>query len=281
MELNRNTARRGVVRTCCLLFAIYLLLISLSGLPVDQKPTSTKTFKLKVVIDENYRKRPARVFEIKRWVLNASRFFEKNFGLVMQVHQWEYWYSDNTKGSLDDLMVDFYSKVRRGDCDIVVGYTAQIPDRADLSGVASYRYGYILLRRKKNDYVNRAIVVHELCHLFGAIDVTEGSSIMNKYEPRLVCDEFTARIIQLHKDRRFSASLFPLSPEDMESAIILYNQKRELEGSQAEISIMLAQLYIEMRDYEKAIQECLEAERLEPDNPAVRGLLEIARQKHP
>jgi tetratricopeptide (TPR) repeat protein len=280
-ELNIHKAKPGVVRTCCILLAIYLFLISPSVLAVDQKSASPRTFKLKVVIDENYRKRSSRVFEIKRWVENALRFFKKNFSLVMQVHQWEYWYSDNMRGSLDDLMADFYSKVRRGDCDIVVGYTDQIPDRADLSGVASYRYGYILLRRRKNDYVNRAILVHELCHLFGAIDVTEGSSIMNKYEPRLVHDEFTARIIQLHKNRRFSASLFPLSSEDMESAIILYNQKRELEGSQAEISIMLAQIYIEKRDYEKAIQECLEAERLEPDNPAVRGLLEIARQKHP
>jgi len=199
----------------------------------------------------------------------------------MRIHQWEYWYSDNMRGSLDDLMVDFYSNVRRGDCDIVVGYTDQIPDRADLSGVASYRYGYILLRRKKSDYVNRAILIHELCHLFGAIDVTEGSSIMNKYEPRIVCDEFTARIIQLHRNRRFSSVFFPLSPEDMESAIILYNQKREREGSQAEISIMLAQIYIEKRDYEKAIKECLEAERLEPDNPAVRGLLDIARKRDP
>jgi len=280
MELNSHIAKIGVVRNCCLLLAIYLLLISPSGLAENQKPAPTRTIKLKIVIDENYRKRPARVFEIKRWVGNASRFFEKNFGLIMQVHQWEYWYSDNTKGSLDDLMVDFYSKVRRGDCDIVLGYTDQIPDRADLSGIASYHYGYILLRRKKSDYVSRAILIHELCHLFGAIDVTEGSSIMNTYEPRLVCDEFTARVIQLHKNRPFSSSLFPLSPEDMESAIIIYNQKRELEGSQAGISIMLAHIYIEKRDYKKAIQECLEAERLEPDNLAVRGLLDIARQRH-
>lgn len=280
MELNIHSAKLGFVCTCCLLLAIYVLLISLYSLDRNQKPAPTKGFKLKVVIDENYRKRPACVFEIKRWVENASRFFEKNFGLNMEVHHWEYWYSDNTKGSLDDLMVDFYSKVKRGDCDIVVGYTAQIPDRADLSGVASYRYGYILLRRKKSDYVNRAILIHELCHLFGAVDVTEGSSIMNKYEPRLVCDRFTARIIQLHKNRLFSSSLFPLAPEDMNSAIILYNQKRELEGSQAGISIMLAQIYIEKRDYDKAVQECLEAERLEPDNQALRGLLEIARQRN-
>jgi len=278
-ELVTHISRLDVVRSCCLLVA-FCFLLCLSSLPGDQMPTPTRKIKLKVVIDENYRKRSARVFEIKRWVRNASHFFEKNFGMVMQIHQWEYWYSDNTKGTLGDLMADFFSKIRRGDCDIVLGYTDQIPYRTHLSGVASYRYGYVLLRRKRSDYVNRAILIHELCHLFGAIDVTEGSSIMNKYEPRLVCDEFTAQVIRLHKNRCFSSSLFPLSAEEMESAIILYNQQREVEGSQAEISIMLAQIYIEKRDYEKAIQECLEAEGLEPDNPMVRRLLEIAHRRN-
>jgi hypothetical protein len=86
-ELVSHRTRLDVVRSCCLPVAFYLLLISLFGLPVDQRPTPTRTIRLKVVIDENYRKRPARVFEIKRWMENASRFFEKNFGLVMQVHQ--------------------------------------------------------------------------------------------------------------------------------------------------------------------------------------------------
>lgn len=282
MEISKglvsHTARFDVVRSCCLLLA-FCFLLCLSGLNGDQETTPTRTIKLKVVIDENYRKRPARVFEIKRWVKNASRFFEKNFGLVMRIHQWEYWYSDNTKGTLDDLMADFFSKIRRGDCNIVLGYTDQIPYRTHLSGVTSYRYGYVLLRRKKSDYVNRAILIHELCHIFGAVDVTEGSSIMNKYEPRLVCDEFTAQVIQLHKNRRFSSLLFPLSVEEMESAITFYNQNRGLEGSQAEIPIMLAQMYIEKRDFEKALHECLEAERLEPNNPMVRRLLEIAHRK--
>jgi len=50
-------------------------------------------------------------------------------------------------------------------------------------------------------------------------------------------------------------------------------------GSEAGLSIMMAQIYIEKQDYEKAIQECLEAERLKPDNLAVRGLLKIVRQR--
>ena len=268
--------RQGVVHG--LLVVFYILLVSLPGLSKGQKPIPTRTIKLKAVIDENYRRRSAHVFEIKRLVASATNFFEKNFGLIIQIHQLEYWHSDNTKGSLDDLMVDLYKKVGRGDSDIVVGFTDQIPDRADLSGVASYRYGYILMRRRKSNYLNRTILIHEICHLFGAIDVSEGPYIMNKYEPRLKLDEFTARIIRINKNRRFSFSLFPLSLEDMESAISLYEQKKALMGSEAGLSIMLAQIYIEKQDYEKAIQECLEAERLEPDNLAVRGLLKIARQ---
>jgi len=55
IHLNRLTAKLAAVRTCCLFLAIYLFLIGFSVLAVDQKPTPIRTFKLKVVIDENYR----------------------------------------------------------------------------------------------------------------------------------------------------------------------------------------------------------------------------------
>jgi len=47
---------------------------------------------------------------------------------------------------------------------------------------------------------------------------------------------------------------------------------------EAGVSVMLAIFYLEMRDYKKAIRECLEADRISPHEPAIQTLLKLAQQ---
>jgi len=239
-----------------------------------------RTIRLRVALDEEFRRGPDLVFEVKRIVATSSHFFEKHFGLSLKIQEIVHWHSDNTKWTLEELCDDLFNAVDRGDSDIVVGFTRQLRGDARVNGVATYEQGYVLMNRYISPYLSRVIFVHELCHIFGAVDLEMEISVMNKAAPQLECDDFTKQIVRLHMNRRFGPGIFPLSPDDQNSAISLYEQRKTLPRREIGLSLRLAALYLERRDSEKAIKECLEAEKISPGDPAIRTLLELAyRQK--
>jgi hypothetical protein len=250
---------------------------SLNG---DRQAEARRTIRLKVALDEEFRRRADLVFEVKKTVAASSRFFEKHFGLSLKIEEIVHWHSDNTRWTLEDLCDDLYNAVERGDSDVVVGFTRQIRGDARVNGVASYEQGYVLINRFVGSYLSRVIFVHELCHVFGAVDLEMETSIMNKDSPQLECDDFTGQVVRLHRHRRFGSGIFPLTPDGQDSAITLYEQRKGLRRREAGLCLRLAALYLEKRESEKAIRECLDAERIAPGDPAIRTFLELAyRQK--
>jgi hypothetical protein len=253
-----------LILSCLCLFAL--------GRSADRKPELTRTIKVKIAVDEEWRKRPGGVYEIRKWMASASKFFEQNFGLRLEITKVVPWASDNTKGSLIALCPDLYKKVDRGDCDIVVGCTYQIPGHSEPGGVAAYLHGYILIRRVRSNSMNRLALIHELCHLFGAVDLEEKKSIMSVSDPELACDEFTSKIVRLHKDRRFDRAHFPLPSSSLDPAIALYLERKQLDRREAGIHIMLALLYVRKENYDAAGRECLEAERIDPSSLEAKSI---------
>ncbi len=249
-----------------------LLCLSAFGRPAPGKIEATRTIKVKIAVDEEWRKRPGGVYEIRKWMASASKFFEKYFGLRLETTHFAPWASDNSKCSLIALCSDLYEKVDRGDCDIVVGCTYQIPGISEPGGVAAYLHGYILMRRVRSDNMNRLTLIHELCHLFGAIDLKEKKSIMSSSGPQLACDEFTSKIVRLHKDRRFDRKHFPLPSASLNSAIALYLERKQLNRRETGVNIMLALLYVRKENYGAASRECLEAELIDPGNLESRSI---------
>lgn len=245
----------------------------------EVNPSAQRTVKIKIAIDEEFRQRPIQWLDTKKWLTTASQFFERHFGLSFQISEFKSWTSDNSKTALPGLLQNLYEKIGRGESDIVLGFTGQIYSGSEVSGVASYRHGYALVRRMKNEHLTMITVVHELCHLFGAVDLEKELSIMDKNEPRLECDEFTRQIVRLHLSRGFDPAVFPLSAVDMDSAVDLYLARKQLHRREEGVLLMLTMIYLEMKDYEKAIQECREAEKLAPHDPMIQGLLRLASQK--
>jgi hypothetical protein len=253
-----------VILSCLCLFAL--------GRSADRKLGLIRTIKVKIAVDEEWRKRPDGVYEIRKWMASASKFFEKNFGLRLEITKVVPWASDNTKGNLIALCPDLYRKVDRGDCDIVVGCTYQIPGISEPGGVAAYLHGYILMRRVRSDSMNRLALIHELCHLFGAVDLEEKKSIMSASDPELACDEFTSQIVRLHKNRRFDRAHFPLPLSSLDQAIALYLKRKQLDRREAGINIMLALLYVRKENYSAASRECLEAELIDPSSLEAKSI---------
>ena len=258
-----------------------LLIVPVHSWNVGAERDPHRTIKLKIAVDEEFRRLPApSLLEVKKTVAASSGFFKKHFGLSLKIQEVVRWRSDNTKWTLEELFDDLYDSVGRGDCDVVIGFSGQIRSESRAFGVASYDQGYILVKRSLNSYVSKTVLTHELCHVFGAVDLEMEESVMNEGRPDFEADEFTKQIVRLHENRRFGPGIFPLGPEDQETAIALYERRKNLRLREAGLSLRLAAIYLEMRDSEKAIRECLEAEKIAPGDPAIRLFLEMAyRQK--
>jgi hypothetical protein len=282
MDIRSRPGRNRHPGLLSILTAFFFLsaLVPVHSLDFDKGTGAQRTIRLRIALDEEFRRGSNLVFEVKKIVATSSQFFEKHFGLSLKIQEIVPWHSDNTKWTLEELFDNLFNAVDRGDSDIVVGFTRQIRGDSRINGVASYEQGYILMNRSISPYLSRVIFVHELCHIVGAVDLAMEISVMNKDAPQLECDDFTKQIVHLHRNRRFGPGIFPLSPDGQKSAIALYEQRKSLRRREAGLSLRLAALYLERRDSEKAIRECLEAERMAPGDPAIRTLLEAAyRQK--
>jgi len=269
-------SRAQIRQQVAFLLCLIPLLLGLSGPP---RPGAARPVRIKVVADEEFRKKTSWILDVRRWTDSSSRYFLKNFGLELKIEDIEPWISDNAKGSIYGLMADLVKKKSRFGYDVVLGFTAQHFHGLESSGIASYLNGYVLVQKLKEDSLNTLILIHEFCHLFGAIDLAEDYSIMARSNPQVYCDEFTGRIVRIHKDRSFEPGVFALAPDKIEAAISLYQRRKALNRQEVGTNIFLALFYVQIKDYDRAIKECLEANKIDSGLPVVRSLLRTARER--
>jgi len=184
---------------------------------------SQRKIRLKVAVDEEFRRyNNTWQLYLKRLINDATQVLEEKFGLIFEIETWEPWASDNTLDDMISLLQDLKKKVSREESDAIIGFTAQRNIQRDLLGIAYYSTSHILIKRLASEPYTESIMkntlMHELCHLFGAVDLNEPGSIMDKEKPGANFDEFTSRIIHLHKDRSFNPFVFPLPEEKIKEA---------------------------------------------------------------
>lgn len=196
----------------------------------------SRTVNLRVAADEEFRSNKNWRLEIKRLVAASSKVFEESFGIRFEIKSFKSWISDNSQNSTFDLLNDLRRKIPQGECDAVVGFTSQFDLKYDLIGAASYLRAYVLLRKMKSDSLMIKMLTHELCHLFGAIDVDEKGSIMDKENPGQKFDAFTTQIILLNKYRNFNPYVFPLSKSKLDEVISICEQRKRLHREEAEMA---------------------------------------------
>jgi len=235
------------------LFFIFLLFFSTqSAFTQDQ---SIRIVDIKIATDEGYRSRREWRLEIKRLIANSSRELENRFGIRLNIKSIEPWVSAGSQNSMFALLDNLRKNISKKEHEVVIGFTSQLQLKRDILGMAAYLNGYVLIRRSKSEYVMRMTLLHELCHMFGAIDLEEKGSIMNRENPGDRFDVFTNQIIRLNKYRSFNPYIFPLPKGSLDEAISMYNQRKELDLEEVGIHILLASLYLEKEDYDSMIEE--------------------------
>jgi tetratricopeptide (TPR) repeat protein len=228
-----------------------------------------RVIEVKVVADQGYQLQPKWELRVKKNILSAQRIFRKNFGIRIHIQKFGYWCSNPSLTTMEDLIKDLMGKIPRGECDIVLGLIPSGRHNCLSYGISSYPHGYMLLQDIKSNATMKLVLKHELCHLFGAVDLKHEGSIMDMHEPGLEFDEFTRKLITVNRYRSFGNNEFPLDESQVDQSISLLKERVSLGQGEAEVQLILAFLLLEKGEYESALIESRRAISL---NPALDGI---------
>lgn len=191
--------------------------------------------------------------EMHKMIRDASMRLKSWFGIAFKVTDVEYWNPGVRSRPLVDHLRDLVKKVPRGECHLVIGIvSSSIPEKPPF-GAADYLHAYVVIRDHpvKSGLAN--VLEHEICHIFGAIDLEENGSIMDVTHRGGRYDDFTTRIVTINRNRSFAAGQFPLPPDLIDKAIGLYWERLGRHGRATdsrkvearELQIVLNHLYQE------------------------------------
>jgi len=131
------------------------------------------------------------------------------------------------------------TEIERG---ILIGLVPEGPDGPADPGIADYLNGIIVLKYLTAKGGMPFVLFHEICHLFGAVDLEEKGSLMSRTAPRFRLDAFTVSIMRANRYRSFRRDDRPLSPEKIMEAVSLYADRQSLGLGEWELGICLEKL---------------------------------------
>ncbi|MGB9893615.1 MAG: tetratricopeptide repeat protein, partial [Candidatus Saccharicenans sp.] len=232
--------------------------------------------------------------------------FEKLFGLKFCWQGWSDWKSDDRVRQLEELAAKLDLRADKGQADLLVAVTAQKDLTMEHTGFSLFKSGVVVVIYNSDQAKLRQLLAHELAHVFGAVHVPLADSIMSCESSGNRFDPYNLEIIKLTKNRTFKPFGFPLPPEVIDKLIDEYLKIRQKiieiksinqlltrpisvaeSRSQLPVSlqrtvsclsdcfVVLAQLTLEKKDYQKSGQFLDEALALNPGDPEALNLRAI------
>jgi len=258
--------------------AIFLICLTICLSP-QQEPTKKRILDVKLVFDASLTKTDKPIL-FKKAIARVSKDFEEQFALAFSIKTSEIWKNPYKKKPVDSLIHFFYNKVTKEEADIVIGFVSS-KKRSGPYGVSIFEEGYVLLRCINNTAFLEKVLAHEIAHLFGAAHVSDNTSLMHHFILGDRIDKINRSIINLHRERKFKVSGFPLSTKICEKVLPLYQEivrsneesnRLDKQGKILEtgkglenVYTYLAMVYIQLGKYRLALDVCEKALKMKPD----------------
>jgi tetratricopeptide (TPR) repeat protein len=293
-----------------------ILLILYAGTPVLVF-SQVREVSAKILADEEFRRDPGWKTVAENCLCEASADFERLFGIRMIIRGYENWASDNSAKSLDALAEDVDAHFDKHDFDLLLVMTAQENRDETLVGYTLFKEGIVFLKVTGDRPAMLRTLKHELGHVFGAVHVSDPDSVMNCFVQGDSFDALNERVIALNRERSFNSVDFPIPKHVRTQAVRVYEQiaravrmslmqdrqvpqlhpqaggvfsEARLAGVLGDdgrgdpfylddVFVVLAQLYIESKDYDKAIQACEAALKISPKNLETQNIMGIALRR--
>lgn len=130
----------------------------------------------------------------------------------------------------------------RGPGELVIGLVPEGPEGPDFPGIADYLNGTVVIKHLESKGGIPFVLLHEICHIFGAIDLETPDSVMSRTAPSFRIDPFTKAIVRINRDRAFLTGEFPLAADRIAQAIDLYRSRRALDLGEGQLAVCLSVL---------------------------------------
>ncbi len=195
-----------------------------------------RVVKVKIVAPMEFRISKLWSLEMHKMVRDVSRGFKSRFGIAFKIREADYWEPETGPVSLTDHLRDFVEKVPRGECHIVIGIVPDGASHGPPFGAADYLHAYVLIKDHPSKSGLADVLEHELCHVFGAIDLDDKGSIMSFDGRGGRYDAFTTKVITLNRNRSLPAEGFPLPPDVRKEVIALYQERLGQDEKRADSS---------------------------------------------
>lgn len=242
-----------------------------------------RTVTVKLVADEEFRAADSAwpgewTHHVRRLVSSVSKEFEERFGIRFEIASVGVWMSLDGRRSVEALLGDLYPDAVKDRADLLIGFTAQgtISDR--FAGGTSFDHRVVLVRRTWPESAMRNILKHELCHMFGAIDIQEPGSIMGIVDSVRGdgFDPFTETMVILHKGREFRLGGGLRPGPEMNAALALCLERHEARSAEIPVLSRIAHYYNAQKDYVSLKRVAEEILSRDPELAEVRNFLGIA-----
>lgn len=287
------------MRRVLALILLVLLTVSLTPAEISNQ---IRAVSVKLVLDSSGNCSTEKQGKVLTSILKEiSNEFEREFAVRFVVKKEigiDVWQSSPRAGSLDSLMPHLQKSAAKDDHDVLIALTCR-EDFKGKKGLSLYEEGYVLVRWYADPAFFKKVLEHEICHLFGATHVNDNDALMDRFLRGTNITSLHKEMIQLHRDRDFKGSRFPLAENKLAKAAGLYRKiatanERSLgirvnfirgRKMQAQFNrlddayLRLAMIYREMKEYKKAIAACRKALRIDPQLYGAYDFMGIAYRR--
>lgn len=217
-------------------------------------PAPRRNVAVRVLADSAMGHDEAWKVDIMRAVLDVNQTLTAIAGIALKIKAYDYWTPGFSEGgpegsrsvkTVADYLVLMDRHIRssgRGGCEIVIGLVPEGPAGPVFPGIADYLMGTVVIKHLKSRGGIPYVLLHEICHIFGAIDLSTSGSVMSLQDPTFRIDGFSRAIIRANRLRSFLDGVFPLSGDTVPEAIQLYEERRALGLGEEQLSICLGVL---------------------------------------
>jgi len=225
-----------------------------AALPDNSHRAAHRTVGVKVLADSALRKDETWKLDIFRAVRDASQTLDDLSGITLRIKSYDYWtpppvespaggnWSSKTVLRALNSMNSYIVDAGRGGSELVIGLVPEGPEGPFMPGVADYLRGTIVLKYLERRGGIAYVLLHEILHIFGAIDLKTPGSVMSRRDPSFRIDSFTRAIVRANLERSFLAGDFPLPEGRIAQALDLYECRQALDLGEEELAICLSTL---------------------------------------
>ena len=217
-------------------------------------PAPRRNVAVRVLADSSMSHDAAWKVDIMRAVMDVNRTLTAIAGIALKIKSYDHWTpglsgtgpgGSRSVRTVADYLASMNRHIRnsgRGGCEVVIGLVPEGPAGPVFPGIADYLMGTVVIKHLKSNGGIPYVLLHEICHIFGAIDLRTSGSVMSLRDPSFRVDGFTKAIILANRLRSFLDGVFPLPGDIVPEAIHLYEERRALGLGEEELTICLGVL---------------------------------------